>query len=187
MIYLRLFLTFLKIGFVGFGGGMAILPLIYQGVSKFTDITKEEFANFFGISQATPGPIAVNAATYVGFEAAGVLGSLCSTLGVVLPSLLLVMIFAKILTEHRDNQLVEGAFVGIRPVTLGMLLSGVWFIAEGALFSVSGQGEMLGVYGGVDLPVLGMALVSFGLCLSNKAGAIQLRIAMGVIGALVFS
>ncbi|MBQ1714733.1 MAG: chromate transporter [Firmicutes bacterium] len=186
MIYLRLFLTFLKIGFVGFGGGLAILPLIYQGVSKFTDITKEQFANFFGISQATPGPIAVNAATYVGFEAAGIPGSLCSTLGVILPSFLLVVIFTKFLKEHRDNRLVDGAFVGIRPVTLGMLLSGVWFIAEGALFISGGEG-MLGVYQGVDLPALGMALISFGLSLSNKVGAIQLIIAMGALGAVVFS
>ena len=187
MTCLRLFLTFLKIGFVGFGGGLAILPLIYQGVSNFTDITKEQFANFFGISQATPGPIAINAATYVGFETAGILGSLSATLGVVLPSFLLVMIFARILTEHRDNRLVDGAFVGVRPVTLGMLLSGVWFIAEGALFVGTGNPDMLGVCGGVDLPVLGMALVSFGLCLSEKVGAIQLIIAMGVICALVFS
>lgn len=185
MIYIRLFLTFLKIGFMGFGGGLAILPLIYQGVSRFTDITKEEFSNFFAISQATPGPIAINAATYVGFETAGVLGSACSTLGVVLPSFLLVLIFTKFLTEHRDNPLVEGAFVGIRPVTLGMLLSGVIFIAEGALLS-TGAGE-LGVYQGVDLPALGMAVVSFALCLSGKVGAIQLIIAMGVIGAIAFS
>ena len=122
----------------------------------------------------------------MGFEAAGIPGSLCSTLGVILPSFLLVVIFTKFLKEHRDNRLVDGAFVGIRPVTLGMLLSGVWFIAEGALFVSGGEG-MLGVYQGVDLPVLGMALVSFGLSLSNKVGAIQLIIAMGALGAVVFS
>ena len=64
MIYIKLFLTFLKIGFVGFGGGMAILPLIYQGVSKFVPLTQADFADLFGISQATPGPIAINAATF---------------------------------------------------------------------------------------------------------------------------
>ena len=66
MIYIKLFLTFLKIGFVGFGGGMAILPLIYQGVSKFVPLTQADFADLFGISPATPGPIAINAATFVG-------------------------------------------------------------------------------------------------------------------------
>ncbi len=186
MIYLRLFLTFLKIGFVGFGGGLAILPLIYQGVSRFTDITKEQFANFFGISQATPGPIAVNAATYVGFEAAGILGAACSTLGVILPSFVLVVVFTRIITENRDNRLVDGAFVGIRPVTLGMLLSGVWFIAEGALFA-SGNGDAVGVFFGVDVPVLGMALISFALSLTENVGAIKLITVMGVIGALVLS
>ena len=87
---LRLFLTFLKIGFVGFGGGMAILPLIYQGVSKFVPLSQSDFADLFGISQATPGPIAINAATFVGYKAAGILGSLSATLGVVIPSFLLV-------------------------------------------------------------------------------------------------
>ncbi|MBQ5954362.1 MAG: chromate transporter, partial [Firmicutes bacterium] len=103
MIYIKLFLTFLKIGFVGFGGGMAILPLIYQGVSKFVPLTQADFADLFGISQATPGPIAINAATFVGFKAAGVGGSLCATLGVVIPSFLLVTLASSLLKKHREN------------------------------------------------------------------------------------
>ena len=113
MKYLKLFLTFMKIGFVGFGGGKAILPLIYQGVSKFIYISQSDFADLFGISQATPGPIAINAATFVGYKAGGVAGSLCATLGVVIPSFLLVVLTAGFLKKHRDNPLVEGAFTGI--------------------------------------------------------------------------
>ncbi|MBR5739823.1 MAG: chromate transporter, partial [Firmicutes bacterium] len=118
MKYVKLFLTFMKIGFVGFGGGMAILPLIYQGVSKFIYISQAEFADLFGISQATPGPIAINAATFVGYKAGGVAGSLVATLGVVIPSFILVLLTSSLLKKHRDNALVEGAFVGIRPVTV---------------------------------------------------------------------
>jgi len=188
MIYLRLFLTFMKIGFVGFGGGMAILPLIYQGVSEFTDITQAEFANLFGISQATPGPIAINAATYVGYIAAGVFGSVTATTGVVIPSILLVALVASFLKKHRDNPLVDGAFVGIRPVTVGMIASGVVFIAEGALFKgdISGLTTIAELVPALDPIAVLMALVSFALCLSKKVGAIELIIVCGVLGAFIF-
>ena len=189
MIYLRLFLTFLKIGFVGFGGGMAILPLIYQGVSKFMDLTQADFADLFGISQATPGPIAINAATFVGFKAGGVLGSLSATLGVVIPSFILVTLASSILKKHRDNPLVEGAFVGIRPITVGMIAAGVCYIASGALFEadVSGMAGMAEIMGAIDPIALILALVSGVLVYTKKLGAIQLIIGMGVLGAFIFS
>ena len=189
MIYLRLFLTFLKIGFVGFGGGMAILPLIYQGVSKFTDLTQADFADLFGISQATPGPIAINAATFVGFKAAGITGSLCATLGVVLPSFLLVTLASSLLKKHRENPLVEGAFVGIRPITVGMIAAGVCYIASGALFDqdMSGITNMAEIIGAADPIALILAIASGVLVYTKKLGAIQLIIGMGVIGAFIFS
>ena len=189
MTYLRLFITFLKIGFVGFGGGMAILPLIYQGVSKFVPLTQADFADLFGISQATPGPIAINAATFVGFKAGGVLGSLTATLGVVIPSFLLVTLASSLLKRHRENPLVEGAFVGIRPITVGMIAAGVCYIASGALFDtdVSGMAGIADVLGAVDPIAAGLALIAFVLVYTKKLGAIQLIIGMGVIGAFIFS
>ena len=178
MKYLKLFLTFMKIGFVGFGGGMAILPLIYQGVSKF-----------IYISQATPGPIAINAATFVGYKAGGVLGSLVATLGVVLPSFLLVLLTTSFLKKHREHPLVEGAFAGIRPVTVGMIASGVVYIASGAIFNadvsvLTGLGEVVGA---VDPIACIMALIAAVLVYTKKLGAIQLIIGMGVLGAFIFS
>ncbi|MBR6472383.1 MAG: chromate transporter [Firmicutes bacterium] len=189
MKYLKLFLTFMKIGFVGFGGGMAILPLIYQGVSKFIYISQEDFADLFGISQATPGPIAINAATFVGYKVGGVLGSLVATLGVVLPSFLLVLLTTSFLKKHREHPLVEGAFAGIRPVTVGMIASGVVYIASGAIFNadvsaLTGLGEVLGA---VDPIACIMALIAAVLVYTKKLGAIQLIIGMGVLGAFIFS
>lgn len=189
MMYLRLFLTFLKIGFVGFGGGMAILPLIYQGVSKFVPLTQADFADLFGISQATPGPIAINAATFVGFKAGGVLGSLSATLGVVLPSFLLVTLASSLLNKHRENPLVEGAFVGIRPITVGMIMAGVVYIASGALFDadVSSMVSAADILGAMDPIALVLAIISGVLVYTKKLGAIQLIIGMGVLGAIIFS
>ena len=189
MMYLKLFLTFMKIGFVGFGGGMAILPLIYQGVSKFVPLTQADFADLFGISQATPGPIAINAATFVGFKAGGILGSLTATLGVVIPSFILVTLTSSFLNKHRENPLVEGAFVGIRPITVGMIASGVIYIASGALFNgdISGMSAVSEIISAVDPLALILAVIAFILVYTKKLGAIQLIIGMGVLGAFIFS
>ena len=189
MKYLKLFFTFMKIGFVGFGGGLAILPLIYQGVTRFYYISQEEFANLFGISQATPGPIAINAATFVGFKVGGVFGSLVATLGVVIPSILLVTLTSEFLKRNRDNPLVEGAFTGIRPITVGMIASGVVFVASGALFTAD-TAELSGIadyFGALDPIACIMALIVCVLAYTKKLGAIQLIIGMGVIGAFIFS
>lgn len=189
MKYLQLFLTFMKIGFVGFGGGMAILPLIYQGVSKFIYISQADFANLFGISQATPGPIAINAATFVGFKAGGIFGSLVSTLGVVIPSFLLVVITSGLLKRHRENPIVEGAFVGIRPITVGMIAAGVCYIASGAIFNgdIANMSGITEIMGAIDPIALILALVACVLVYTKKVGAIQLIIGMGVLGVFIFS
>ena len=86
MIYITLFVMFFRIGLFSFGGGLAMLPLIFQSVKDFGMMTASEFSDLVALSQVTPGPIAVNAATYVGFNGAGIPGALAATLGVALPS-----------------------------------------------------------------------------------------------------
>lgn len=186
-MYLKLFFTFVKIGFLGFGGGLAILPMIYQGVSKFTAITQEEFTNLFGISQATPGPIAINAATFVGFKAAGITGAFIATAGVAMPSFILVIIVARFLMKNRENPLVEGAFVGIRPMTVGMIASAVIYVGVSSLLDAP-LSEITGItalINAVNPIALIMAAVTFILMKKTKLGAIKLIILMGVIGAFI--
>ncbi len=136
MIYIKLFLVFAKVGLFGFGGGMAMLPMIYQSAESFSLISQDEFSNLVAISQVTPGPIAVNAATYVGYNAAGFTGALSATLGVAAPSFILILIVVQFLKNFRDNSLVEGAFYGIRPVTVGLIASAAVFMAQSAFASV---------------------------------------------------
>ena len=95
MIYLELFLTFLKIGAFTFGGGYAMLPLIQDAVLQNKWSTQEEIIDFIAVSESTPGPFAINMATYVGSQTGGVLGAVCATLGVVLPSFIVILIIAK--------------------------------------------------------------------------------------------
>lgn len=133
MIYIKLFLVFAKIGLFGFGGGIAMLPMIYQGAEAFGLMSADEFSNLVAIAQATPGPISVNAATYVGFKSAGYLGALAATTGVALPSFVLVRLVYRFIQRFKSSRAVEGAFVGVRPVTAGLVAAAVIFIGQNAL------------------------------------------------------
>ena len=130
MIYIRLFLAFAKIGVFGFGGGMAMLPVIYQSAEKFDLMTTDEFSNLVGISQVTPGPIAVNAATYVGYNCAGLPGAIAATLGIATPSFIFVLAVCKVMERFRESTLVSGALEGVRPVVVGLIASAAVFMGR---------------------------------------------------------
>lgn len=130
MILWQLFLSYLKIGFFGFGGGYAMLSLIQnEVVVQHGWMTNAQFADIVAVSQITPGPIAINSATYVGYTVGlqmgatwcGVLGSVIATLAVCLPSLTLMILVARFFLRLKDNRLVEGAMRGMRPVVIGMI------------------------------------------------------------------
>ena len=121
MILWDLFISFFKVGLLGFGGGLAIVRLIYDSIQPFMDMSRETFANIVAISQITPGPLAVNTATYVGFEAAGIGGSAAATLGVILPAFIIVSLVCRTIQKFRDSKLINGALQGIRPATMGLI------------------------------------------------------------------
>lgn len=125
MIYLQLFYTFFKIGLFGFGGGYAMLSMI-QGevVTRYEWLSSQEFTDIVAISQMTPGPIGINAATYVGFTATGsVLGSIVATLAVVLPSFILMLTISRFFLKYQKHPTVEAVFSGLRPAVVGLLAS----------------------------------------------------------------
>ena len=121
MIYLKLFLTFLKIGAFTFGGGYAMLAFIQQEVIKNGWMSAEEIIDFVAISESTPGPFAVNASTYVGSSVAGIFGAFCATLGVVLPSFIIILIVARIYDKFKQSRLVEGAMIGLGGAVVGLI------------------------------------------------------------------
>lgn len=172
MIYLKLFLVFAKIGLFGFGGGMAMLPMIYQGAKSFGLMSADEFSNLVAISQVTPGPIAVNAATYVGYNCAGVPGALAATLGVALPSFVLVTLVFYFIQKFKESKLVSGAFDGIRPVTAGLIGAAVVFMGQSAFASFNPASAII-------------ALATIFLVGKLKLSPIVIVIASGVIGAFL--
>ena len=125
MTLLTLFWSFLKIGIFGFGGGYAILALIEHEVVDINGwMTTAEFTDIVALSQATPGPIVINCATYVGYTATGtILGSALATFAVCLPALILASLAARFIYKFRDNKYVDAAFKGLRPAVVGLILA----------------------------------------------------------------
>lgn len=125
MIYLELFLTFLMIGMFTFGGGYAMLPLIQEQVIGKGWMTDKQIVDFIAVSESTPGPFAVNISTYVGNQMGGFFGSVCATLGVVLPSFVIILIVAKCYNKFKNSKAVKGCMNGLKPAVIGMIGSAV--------------------------------------------------------------
>ncbi len=136
MIYLELFFTFLMIGAFTFGGGYAMLPLIQEQVLlRWGDtISQEAIVDFIAVSESTPGPFAVNMATYIGSELGGLLGSACATLGVVLPSFIIILIVAKCYDAFRNSKAVKGCMTGLKPAVVGLIGGAIVSVAAGVFF-----------------------------------------------------
>lgn len=119
----QLFLTFLKIGTFTFGGGYAMIPLIQkETVENKKWITDDDILNIIAIAESTPGPIAINTATFIGYKTAGIFGALCATLGVVLPSFVIITIIALLLNQFQNYKGVQYAFFGIRAGVLALVI-----------------------------------------------------------------
>ncbi len=123
MIYLQLFLTFLEIGAVSFGGGYGMISLIREKCLSHGWLTDNQLMNFIAVSESTPGPIAVNMATFVGSSQGGILGALCATLGVVLPSFIIILLVAAVITKLLRYAGVKAVINGIKPVIVGLILA----------------------------------------------------------------
>lgn len=121
MIYLQLFYEFFKTGLFAVGGGLATLPFLNDMADRTGWFTRAQLADMLAVSESTPGPIGVNMATYVGFTAAGIPGALIATLGLITPSVVIILIVAAFLRAFRDNRYVNAAFYGLRPASTAMV------------------------------------------------------------------
>ena len=122
-VYLQLFLEFFRTGLFAVGGGMATLPFLYDMAERTHWFTAAQLADMIAVSESTPGPIGVNMATYVGYTSAGVPGAVLASLGLVTPSLIVIMIVAAFLKAFRESKYVSAAFYGLRPASTAMVAS----------------------------------------------------------------
>lgn len=141
MIYLRLFLAFLEIGAVSFGGGYAMIPLVREKVLANAWLSEEAFIDLIAVSESTPGPLAVNMATFVGASQGGFFGSLLATIGVVLPSFVVILLIAALLRELLRCRGVEAFLQGVRPCVVALILAAAATLGLDTLLGLSHVGD----------------------------------------------
>lgn len=128
MILLRLFWEFFQIGLFSIGGGLATLPFLYNLGARTGWFTAEQVADMLAVSESTPGPIGVNMATYVGYTSAGIAGSVIATLGLVAPSIIIILLVAAAMKAFRNNRYVDAAFYTLRPASTGLITAAGWSV-----------------------------------------------------------
>lgn len=191
MLYLKLFLEFFKTGLFAIGGGMATIPFLYEISDATGWFTRMDLANMIAVGESTPGPIGVNMATYVGFVTgmnqggilAAILGAVIATLGLIAPSIIVILIIAAVLKSFRDNKLVNQAFYGLRPASTGLIAAaGISVVAN----------NLLSVAGSVGINWKGWILAVVIWLLSNKVKKTKglhpiVFIALSAVAGIVFS
>lgn len=135
MIYLKLFWDFFRVSCFTFGGAYGAIPLIRDMVMGNGWISEDRFAYMIAVSESTPGPIAVNMATYIGSELGGIPGAACATLGVVLPSFVIILIVAKCFERFRKSRAIQGAMSGLKPAVVGLIATAVVSVGKTVFFS----------------------------------------------------
>lgn len=184
MIYLELFWSFFQIGLFSFGGGYAAMPLIQNQVVDMNGwLSMSEFADVITISQMTPGPIGINAATFVGLRIGGIQGAIAATIGCVLPSCVIVLSLAYIYYKYRGLATVQGVLNGLRPAVIAMIASAGLALMILAFWngksSASNRGD-------IDFVAVVIFAIAFLILRKWKANPIHVMIGAGVIGLCIY-
>lgn len=178
MIYLQLFLSFLQIGLFSFGGGYAAMPLI-QGeiVTSHGWLSMSEFTDLITISQMTPGPIAVNSATFVGIKIAGIPGAIVATAGCILPSCVIVTLLARLYLKYRSMNVLQSVLTTLRPAVVAMIASAGISILVSAFWGNDGAVTLAGT----NWSLVVIFIVSFALLKKWKMNPILVMLLAGVL------
>ena len=189
MIYLELFLVFLKVGALSFGGGMAMISVIYDSVVANGWLSEGELMNMIAVAESTPGPIAVNVATFVGSSQAGFLGALCATTGMVLPSFVIILIISAFIKNFLKYGVVKAVLSGIRPAVVALLIGVVTTLGLKTLlgFSEIGDGVKPDLYGIIILALLFIIAGLYSKLRKKKPSPIIMILISAGLGILFYS
>ncbi len=189
MIYLQLFLNFLKIGVVSFGGGYGMIPLIQETVISHGWLTQEEILNFIAVSESTPGPIAINMATFIGSSQGGILGSFIATLGIVIPSFVIILLIATLAKNLMKFAGVKATLNGIRPTIVGMIFATFVTMFISTIFSIKTVESTFAFdwKGLVIFAVVAIIALAFKLWRKKSISPILLIVFSGGLGLLMYS
>lgn len=188
MIYLQLFLEFLKIGLFTFGGGYAMIPLVQEVIEKHGWLTESQFTYMIGLCEVTPGPIALNMATFVGATNGGFLGGLLATLGVVIPSFVIICIVAALLSRFSENKYVKAALKGTMAVAIGLVIFATLTMIDQVLIPTEISGKKLRISANFDVLRLFVLIVGGYFLMWNirkkKPGPISVIFMSALIGVI---
>jgi chromate transporter len=154
-VFAALFFEFFKIGAFAIGGGLAALPFLYDIADRYNWFSREMLIDMIAVAESTPGPIGVNAATFAGFQAAGILGGIVATFSLVLPSFMIVMCFSEFLKNNSENKYVIGSFYALRPAATGMIAAAGLSVAQMTLF------DEFQLLGGLSIKINVASLILF--------------------------
>lgn len=188
-IYLELFLVFLKIGAVSFGGGYGMISFIQQEVVSRGWLDYDTLWNYIAIAESTPGPIAVNIATFIGSNQAGFLGSLLATLGIVLPAFCIILIIATVFKNFAKNKYVKAAFEGITPVIWGLIISTGLLLVVQCLYANYKNFEVVGAFNWhalIIFAIVGVTMIVYRLIKKKSMPPIATILVSAVAGMIYF-
>lgn len=190
MNLLALYCVFFKFGLLCFGGGYILIPLLQSElVGDGKPLAPQEFADLVSVAQVTPGPIGINTATYVGFTQQGVLGAVLATLGIVTPTLVLVILAANLLKRYHSGVPVQGFLRGMRPASLGLIFAAGLIFAEMSVFSSAlpwlRPAEWLDCLRGIRWPALLIAAATLVILMRTKVSFLYLLLVSAVLGAFL--
>lgn len=160
-LLLKLFYEFFKTGLFAVGGGMATVPFLYSMSDKTGWFTYNQLADMIAVAESTPGPIGVNMATYVGFTTAGVVGALVATMGLITPSIIVILIVASILQKFRENEIVNSAFYGLRPCSVGLIATACVLVMKTSLLDLDTYNQTGVFMDAIKWPLIVMAVIFY--------------------------
>lgn len=179
-ILLELFLIFAKIGLFTVGGGYAMIPLITQEITQRGWLTLEGVIDIIAISEMTPGPFAINSATFIGVKQCGLIGGAAATLGVITPSFIIVVLVAKYFTKVKDHPIVQGILSGLRPAVIGLIASSTYMIGKNA-FVQEAAGSLLSAVNWRSIVIFGLALLGIVKFKIHPALMIIISAVLGIV------
>lgn len=191
MIYFELFYIFFLIGLFTFGGGYAMIPMIQDQVVGKGWMSEAQLTDFIAISETTPGPFAINISTFIGSQTGGILGAICATIGVILPSFIIILIVSLILSKFLNNRFVKGALNGVKPIVLALILSTALLLLIRII--VFNGNSLYSVDAGFDIKALSLLIILGGFIFIyhkiTKKGfnPILLLALSGLFGLILFS
>jgi chromate transporter len=179
MVLWELFITFVVIGTLSFGGGYAMIPVIGHQVERHSWMTDQEFTDIIGVAGMSPGPIATNSAIFVGYRVDGVMGAITAAFGVTLPSFVLILVVAAFFARMHENRYVNAAFYGLRPVVTGLILYGaIKFAGNSGMLGAPFHGSAL-----VSLAIFGLSMAAL---LRFRMHPFRLILIAGLVGMALF-